>query len=210
MKIVFYGDSITDAGRSRETDFLNESYGRAYVFDVASELMTKEPNKYEIYNRGVGGNRVVDLYARIKKDLWNLEPDLISIFIGVNDVWHEIGEHNGVELDRFENVYKMMLEDTIKRLPNSKIMLVEPYVMHGDRTDKDDDYSKFVEVFDYAKVVEKLAKEYGLYFVPLQKTLDEKAEKYGSKFITFDGVHPNITGSKVIADEWLKVFKTIK
>ncbi len=206
MRIVFYGDSITDASRNRETDFIASSFGFGYVHNVATELMMKNPNEHVIYNRGIGGNRVVDLYARIKKDLWNLQPDFISIFIGVNDVWHEINHENGVEIDRFEAVYRMMIEDTKKKFPNVKMMLVEPFVMHGTSTDCDDKYGRFTQVFEYAKVVKKLASEYNIPFVALQKTLDEYGAKYGTEFITFDGVHPNLTGAKVIADEWMKVY----
>ena len=208
MRIVFFGDSITDASRNREEDFILSSYGFGYVHNVASKLMTENPNEHVIYNRGISGNRVVDLYARIKKDLWNLKPDLISIFIGVNDVWHEIGHENGVELDRFDKVYRMMLDDTKKVLPNAKIMLVEPFVMHGTRTDlQEGEYEKFTAVFEYAKVVKKIAKDYGIPLVELQDTLNAYGKANGSDFITFDGVHPNITGAQVIADEWLKVYK---
>lgn len=208
MRIVFFGDSITDASRNREEDFILSSYGFGYVHNVASKLMTENPNEHVIYNRGISGNRVVDLYARIKKDLWNLKPDLISIFIGVNDVWHEIGHENGVELDRFDKVYRMMLDDTKKVLPNAKIMLVEPFVMHGTRTDlQEGEYEKFTAVFEYAKVVKKIAKDYGIPLVELQDTLNAYGKANGSDFITFDGVHPNITGAQVIADEWLKIYK---
>jgi len=208
MRIVFFGDSITDASRNKEEDFILSSYGFGYVHNVASKLMTENPNEHVIYNRGISGNRVVDLYARIKKDLWNLKPDLISIFIGVNDVWHEIGHENGVELDRFDKVYRMMLDDTKKVLPNAKIMLVEPFVMHGTRTDlQEGEYEKFTAVFEYAKVVKKIANDYGIPLVELQDTLNAYGKANGSDFITFDGVHPNITGAQVIADEWLKVYK---
>ena len=131
MRIVFYGDSITDAGRNRDKDFHHSSYGAGYVRDVASDLLNQNPLGFEIINRGISGNRIVDLYARIKTDLWNLNPDIISILIGVNDVWHEIGSKNGVELDRFERVYRMLIEDTKKVLPNAKIVILEPFVLKG-------------------------------------------------------------------------------
>jgi len=208
MKIVFFGDSITDATRNKELDFMASSYGFGYVHNVAEQIMSNEPNKYVIYNRGISGNRVVDLYARIKKDLWNLEPDLISIFVGTNDVWHEIKYSNGVELDRFEKVYRMMIEDTKKVLPNAKMILIAPFIMKGSRTEEQ--FDEFLYVYEYAKVVEKLAKEYGLGFVELQSKMNEKAELYGTEFITFDGVHPNITGAKIISDAWLTEFEKIK
>ena len=208
MRIVFFGDSITDASRNKEEDFFASSYGFGYVHNVAEKIMSEEPNKYVIYNRGISGNRVSDLYARIKKDLWNLEPDLITFYVGVNDVWHEIKYDNGVEIDRFEKVYRMMLEDTKKRLPNVKMILIAPFIMKGSRTEEE--FDEFLDVYNYAIVVGKLAKEFGLGYVELQSKMDEKAKLYGNEFITFDGVHPNITGAKIISDEWLKEFEKIK
>ena len=120
MRILFFGDSITDAGRNREADFNLNSYGLGYVRSVAGALLCEAPDKYEIINRGIGGNRIVDLYSRIKMDCWNLEPDVLNILIGVNDVWHEVGKKNGVELPRFENIYRMILEETKERLPTQK------------------------------------------------------------------------------------------
>ena len=115
MKILFFGDSITDMARSREMDGNAFGYGMGYVHSVSSTLKYENPEAYEIINRGIGGHRVVDLYARIKADVWNHNPDVISILIGINDVWHEIYGGNGVELDRFECVYRMMLADTKKK-----------------------------------------------------------------------------------------------
>ena len=205
MKILFYGDSITDASRARDVDFVPQSYGTGYVRAIAGKLLFDAPEKYEIINRGISGNRVVDLYARIKCDCWNLEPDVLSILIGVNDVWHEVGHQNGVEIERFENVYRMLLSDTKKRLPNVKIILCEPFVLKGLATEEN--YDKFLAVKDYAKVVKKLATEFGCEFLPLQEKVDEYAAKHGVPACLRDGVHPAIGGAQLIANEWLKFFK---
>ena len=205
MKILFYGDSITDMARSRDMDGQAFGYGVGYVNSVASSLKYENPEKYEIINRGISGNRVVDLYARIKADVWNHNPDLISILIGINDVWHEIYNKNGVDLERFEKVYRMLIEDTKKRLPNVKFILCEPFVLIGRATEEK--YEEFLEVKKYAAVVKKLAEEYNLLFVALQDKLDEAAEKHGAAHYLYDGVHPDIAGGKLIAEEWLKVFR---
>ena len=128
MKVLFYGDSITDMGRSRDVELYNYySYGNGYVRVITDKLTYKNPEKYQIINKGISGDRIVDLYARIKRDVWNFEPDVLSIYIGVNDVWHDLYENkNGVEIDRYEKIYRILIEDTLKRLPNVKIMLVEP------------------------------------------------------------------------------------
>ncbi len=208
MKILFYGDSITDAGRNRGTTGNISELGYGYVRVVADRLTGVAPEKYEVVNRGISGNRVVDLYARIKCDLWNENPDVISILIGINDIWHEIERENGVEIDRFEKVYRMMIEDTQKVLPNTKIVLCEPFVLEGSATvaEGTDRYERFYEVYEYAKVVEKLAKEFGLPYVKLQETFTEKAKSSKAEYYLADGVHPHTAGATLIADEWMKVF----
>ena len=116
LRILFTGDSITDVNRTdmvrmteewmsrdpnatpqQREEAVNRALGCGYPLLVASQLGAQEPGRYEFLNRGISGNRVVDLDARIKRDCINLRPDVISILIGVNDVWHELGEHNGVD-----------------------------------------------------------------------------------------------------------------
>ena len=206
MKILFYGDSITDMNRMRDhEDGSVYSYGVGYTNFVVGELTCENPKKYECINRGISGNRVVDLYARIKMDVWNHKPDVISILIGVNDVWHEIYGGNGVELNRFEKVYRMLIEDTKEQLPNVKFILCEPFVLKGSAIEEK--YEAFCEVKKYAAVVEKLANEYGIPFVALQEKFDEAAEKHGAVHYLYDGVHPDVAGGKLIAEEWLKTFR---
>ena len=206
MKIVFFGDSITDMGRNRDENAAEVyTYGVGYPLFVSSELFREDPFKYRVINRGVGGNRVVDLYARIKGDVWNLAPDVLSILIGINDVWHEIDWENGVDLDRFERVYGMMIEDTLKRLPNTKIVLLEPFVLKGSCTTEK--FGRFQEVYRYAEVVKKLAERYCLYFLPLQEKFNSASEKFGVEKYLFDGVHPNVAGAALIADAWVELFR---
>ena len=211
MKILFFGDSITDMHRNYEFNKSTDiwSYGSGYPMFVAGKLYGENPQKYEIINRGIGGNRIVDLYSRIKADVWNHNPDVLSILIGVNDVWHEINHQNGVELDRFEKIYRMLIEDTQKYLPNVKIVLCEPFILKGSATHVEgtDKYERFCLVYEYAKVVKKIAQDYGLYFLPLQKKFDEMAKKYGVEPCLYDGVHPMVAGANLIAEEWVKLFK---
>ena len=202
MKILIYGDSITDAGRSRDKENVPAAYGSSYPFLITAALNGRHPLEHEYVNRGISGNRVVDLYARVKCDVWNLKPDMISILIGINDIWHEIDKENGVDLERFEKVYRMLIEDTKKVLPNVKLVIMEPFVLHGTATDEN--YKRFLEVKKYAKVAKKIAKDYKCVFVPLQKDLDEAAEKYGPAYCLRDGVHPAMGGAYIIADKWLK------
>jgi lysophospholipase L1-like esterase len=209
MRLVFFGDSITDGKRDRENDFINTSYGNGYVRDIVADLFSIDPNGYEVIKRGISGNRIVDLYARVKSDVWNFNPDVLSILIGVNDIWHEIGDFNGVDIERFEKMYRILLEDTKKRLPNLKIMLLEPFFLVGSATKEH--IEEFSKAKEYAKVVKKLANEFDCAFVPLQDKFDEAAKKFGAEYYLYDGVHPDSAGAKLIANEWLKSFnKDIK
>lgn len=209
MKILLVGDSITDMGRDRLCDDKSPcAFGLGYPFILNSKFSEKDVLKYQLFNRGISGNRIVDVYARVKSDIWNIAPDVMSILIGVNDVWHEIEAKNGVEIDRFEKVYRMLIEDTQKVLPNLKIMLLEPFFLKGPATAEKID--QFMQVKEYAKVVKKLTEEYGLIFVPLQEKFDRQAEKVGEEALLYDGVHPTIAGSTLIANEWLKGYAKIE
>lgn len=208
MKIVLFGDSITDMGRDRTSDMGAFSFGHGYSNIIASQLLKSNPLRYEIYNRGISGDRIVDLYARIKRDVWNVQPNVLSILIGVNDVWHDLGENpNGVDIVRYEKVYRTIIEETKERLPDVKFILCEPFVLKGAATEEH--YADFLKVKDYAKVVKRLAEEYSLYFLPLQKILDEAAEKFGADKFLYDGVHPSLAGAGLIADAWLNLFRSI-
>ena len=206
MKILFLGDSITDMSRNRDTEYFYNSYGFAYPLFVEAELATKFPGQYQVLNKGISGNRVVDLYARVKIDCWNHTPDLISIFIGVNDVWHGLfeGIGNGVDIERYEKVYRMLIDDTRKVLPNARFILVTPFFLEGSATSERMD--EFVNIYKYADVVRKIANDYDFPVVDLQEKFASLADKNGTSLYLYDGVHPTIAASKIIADEWLEVF----
>lgn len=206
MKVLFYGDSITDMNRLKDNvSALPFKLGNSYALVTGAYLVGKDPVGYDVVNMGISGNRIVDLYARIKKDVWEEKPDVMSILVGVNDVWHEIINKNGVDIVRFEKIYRMLIEDTLEVLPNLKMMLMEPFVLEGSATKSQ--YESFLAVKEYAKVVKKLADEYGLVFVELQSKFDKYCEKYGSELLLYDGVHPNLVGTKIISDAWIEAFE---
>ncbi len=206
-KILFFGDSITDASRNRNSIYADQ-YGSGFVMQIAGRLYEKSPIDYNVVNRGISGNRIVDLYARIKCDVWNENPDVLTILIGVNDIWHELAVKNGVELDRFEKIYRILIEDTKKILPNTKIILCEPFCLRGSATEEK--FDDFMQVVNYAKVVKSIAADYNLEFLPLQDVLDDAAQKYSPEIFLYDGVHPSIQGSVLIANEWMNLFEKIE
>ena len=154
MRILFQGDSITDADRSRTDD---TRLGRGYPLLVESALSLAEAAKYQFVNRGISGNRIVDLYARIKCDIINLKPDVMSILIGVNDVWHDLGDSpNGVDADKFFKIYSMLIEEVKEALPDIKIMILEPFVLEACSTTEHWDFFKS-EVSKRAEMAKRIA-----------------------------------------------------
>ena len=207
MKIVFTGDSITHAFRIEEELNPLYLYGMGFARDVIGELVMEDPTAYEFVNTGICGNRSIDLYERLDRDLWSHNPDVISLLVGVNDV-HSRAEGKGIDILTYEDTLRKIIVDTQSRLPNAKIIILEPFITKGFLTEGN--YEDYLDVYEYAKVVKRLADEYGLYFIPLQELINENCEKYGAKTVINDGIHPNILGAKLIAREWLKTFKTIK
>ena len=208
MKILFTGDSITHAFRIEEELNPLYLYGMGFVRDVIGELVSENPTGYEFVNTGICGNRSIDLYTRLDEAIFAHKPDVLSLLVGVNDVHYEVESGNGVDIQTYEKTYRKIIEETIEKFPNIKIILLEPYITKGFLTEAS--YERYVEVYEYAKVVRRIAKEYDLYFVPLQDVINENVLKWGAKMVINDGIHPNILGSKIIAREWLKVFRKIK
>jgi len=205
MKILFQGDSITDAGRSREND---ANVGVGYPLLVKAELGFEFPGKYEFVNRGVSGSRIVDVYARIKDYIINLKPDVMSILIGVNDVWHEFANQNGVSADKYFKIYDMLIDEVKTALPDIKIMIMEPFILKGPATEEK--WESFdAEVKKRATMAKKISEKYNLTYIELQNGLDELSEKIETTYWLADGVHPTAMGHEYIKQEWIKAFKTL-
>lgn len=206
MRILFQGDSITDASRSRETD---ANPGLGYPNLIKSQFMYEYPGEYEFFNRGISGNRVLDLLARMKVDMINLKPDVMSILIGVNDVWHEVCREperkNGVRADLYETIYNLLITELKGALPSLRIMIMEPFVLEASATT--DHWEEFKqEVTLRAEAAKRVAEKNGLEFIALQDKLDEACKKQPAEYWLVDGVHPTAAGHELIAREWVKVF----
>lgn len=206
--ILFQGDSITDAKRDRE----NDNYlGSGYATMAAGQLGMEHPGEYRFLNRGISGNRVSDLYARIKRDIINLRPDYMSILIGVNDVWHEISSQNGLSQQKFEIIYDLLISEILEELPQLKIMILEPFVLPGTATEaipeRPDRWDTFrAEVPLRAAAAKRIAQKYGLVYVPLQSCFDEACKTAPASDWLIDGVHPTAMGHELIKRQWLKGF----
>lgn len=206
MKILFQGDSITDARRDREDHM---DFGRGYALFVAAELGYEEPGKYEFVNKGIGGNRVIDVYARIKNEIIELKPDVMSILIGVNDVWHDYSDiPNGLDAEKYYKIYDMLIAEVKAALPDIKIMIMEPFTLKGFGNEEYwEEFSN--EVKKRAEMAKKIAEKYNLPYILLQDGFNKLAEKADSSYWIVDGVHPSANGHEFIKREWLKAFKEL-
>ncbi len=206
MRILFQGDSITDAGRVREND---ASMGEGYALLVKAALGFEKCGKYEFLNRGINGNRVTDIYARIKDDIINLKPDVMSILVGVNDVWHEFMRENGISADKYFTIYDMLIKEIKTALPNIKIMIIEPFVLNGPATERH--WEEFeAEVKKRAEMAKKIAEKHNLPFIKLQAGFDKLSENTETTYWLRDGVHPTAMGHEYIKQQWIKAFNALK
>lgn len=200
--ILFQGDSITDCGRSRETQENannNHALGAGYASKLAGALLADYPgHNLRVFNRGCSGDRVVNLYARWKADCVNLKPDWISILIGVNDTWHEFGSNNGVEVDRYEQVYRMLLDYTRQKLPNVGLVLCEPFVLPCGVVANE----WLADVEARQRIVSRLAGEFNAVLVPFQKMFNDALKEAPCDYWAGDGVHPTPAGHARMAQFW--------
>ena len=201
---LFQGDSITDAGRSRDN---NDYRGNGYPTIAAGKLGFKYPGEYKFLNRGISGDRVVDVYARMKRDITELDPDYLSILIGVNDVWHELHEiPNGVDFEKYYKVYCDLVEEVLHKCPGCKIFILEPFVLKCTATEGEwGIFSR--EVALRAEMAKKVAEKYGLVFIPLQEKFNEAAKKAPAAYWLLDGVHPSAMGHTLISEELCAAFE---
>ena len=215
MKVLFYGDSITDAGRNYGMLYGEEAMGYGYVKYAAAGLRERGLAEEEIINRGISGNRIVDIYARIKCDFINLKPDYASIFVGVNDAWHEIEWQNGVEDEKFERIYGMMIEEVQAACPAIRLMLIAPFVLEGWATkateQQPDRWDWFrTDVAAKAEAVRHVAEKYHLPLIELQPIFDAACEQAPAEHWSADGVHPTPAGHELIKRAWLEAFEYLE
>ena len=209
--ILFQGDSITDGGRikNNNTD-LNHQIGHSYAYVISSKLGYKEyDKKYMFMNRGISGNRIADLYCRIQEDIINLRPDIVSILIGVNDAYFHFNNNSGSSPKKYEKIYRLIIEEIKENLPNSKLIICEPFILKGNQN-KENYYEWKELISEYQRIVKKLSKEYNIPLVLLQDKFNEMCSVMEPEYWVWDGVHPTEAGHYLIAEEWLKVFDEMK
>lgn len=191
MKILFQGDSITDAGRDRSDP---HNLGPGYPFYAADLIKKAFPDKdFEFINLGISGNQTKDLVERLQTDFIDIDPDIVSIHIGVNDTWHHAADKSWISNEVFEERYRKVLSE-IKAKTNAKILIIEQFLLSVP--DKDffrEDLNGKIDV------TRKLAREFADYYIPLDGLFAQAC--IGGVEPTHwsdDGVHPNKNGSEFI------------
>ena len=201
--VLFQGDSITDAGRSRQNTAANDrpGLGSGYSYLAAARLLAGRPtDKLKFLNRGISGNQVIHLADRWRNDCIDLSPDVLSILIGINDTWRFFDGGEGVPVDKYRQVYHDLLTDAREALPNVKLVLCEPFILRcGVVTEQ-----WYEQVADRQKIVAEFADEFDARLVPFQSRFDEASERVDPTYWAHDGVHPTAAGHALMADCWLK------
>jgi lysophospholipase L1-like esterase len=205
--ILFQGDSITDAGRDKNTKTPNTSpmMGSGYVIQAAGELLFKYAEKnLTIYNKGISGNKVYQLAERWDTDCLEIKPNVLSILIGVNDFWHtKTGGYKGA-VKNYEDDYRALLQRTLTALPNVKLIIGEPYAVTGIKAVDNTWYPEFDK---YREAAKKLADEFKAVFIPYQKVFDEARKRAPGAYWTHDGVHASLAGAQLMANAWMEAVK---
>ncbi len=203
--VLFQGDSITDAGRSRDqANVPNQQpgLGSGYAWLAAAELLVDRPKDgLTIFNRGISGNKVFQLAERWQKDCLDLKPSLLSILIGVNDLWHKLNGQYAGTVEVYERDYRALLERTRKALPKIKLVLCEPFVLRcGAVNDK-----WFPDFDSYRAAAKRIAADYHAAFLPFQTMFDQAVKLAPPEHWAKDGVHPTPAGASLMAYNWLRV-----
>lgn len=204
-RIVFLGDSITDAGRDyTEREGLAEELGSGFVRLVQSGLKVKYPDrKYEIINRGVSGNRTPDLLERLEDDVLALTPEYVYVMIGVNDVWRHFNMPyktiKQVSLDDYRKNYEILINKCLEH--NIKVVISSCFFLDLNLKDE-----MRAMVDEYNECAYELALKYDLKFLDVQKCMDDFLSINSSYTISLDRVHLNHVGSHLLADFYLRDF----
>ena len=202
-RIVFTGDSVTDMQRARPVgEGLFDNLGHGYVRIIDNMLNAWYPERaIRVSNTGTDGNTSRDLKERFQTDVIDLNPDWVSICIGINDVWRQFDSPSIIESHVYPEEYEKNLEDMIISLKNhvKGILIMSPYYMEPN---KDDPMRKRIET--YVNICKILSEKHQCRFINLQQVFDDYFQYRHSTYIAWDRVHPNQVGATLIARAFLK------
>lgn len=197
-RIIFFGDSITEMGAKPG----------GYIVKMDSMLALQgKTDQYELVGAGISGNKVYDLYLRMEEDVLARDPDMVVIYIGVNDVWHKRTHGTGTDADKFEKFYQAIIKKL--KAKNITVILCTPATI-GEKTDFSNQLDG--DMNEYSKIIRNLAQKNSLPVIDLRKIfldydLKNNPENKANGILTTDGVHLNAKGNQLVADEMWKVIQ---
>ena len=202
--VLFQGDSITDAGRDKKRQGPNDphAFGFGYASMIAASLLGAHSSlKLRCYNRGISGNKVPQLDERWQTDCLDLKPNVLSILIGVNDIWHKLNGRYAGTVEDYENGFASLLKRTRQALPEITLVVCEPFVLRcGAINDK-----WFPEFDERRAAAKRVADTAGTIWVPFQSMFDQAvSDATPAKYWAGDGVHPTMAGHALMAQTWLE------
>ncbi|OHB55260.1 MAG: hypothetical protein A2Y12_11860 [Planctomycetes bacterium GWF2_42_9] len=198
--ILFIGDSVTDCGRNEHAYGL---LGNGYVNFVGNWLYAKYMElDLNVINKGISGNTVRDIKGRWQSDCINVKPDLLSILIGINDVWRRHREperiKESVAPEEYQTTYRQILDEAVEKI-ECKIVLIEPFMFCNDINNP-----MFKDLQTYISIVRNLAKEFNALLIPMQDLLSIEMKKVHPNKWAGDMVHPYTWSHAWIAQRWLE------
>lgn len=203
-KVIFFGDSITELGVKRDKYV-------GYILKMDSMLKKeKKDDQYELIGSGISGNKVYDLYLRLEDDVLSKNPDVVVIYVGVNDVWHKTLLGTGTDADKFEKFYQAIIKKLKDK--NIKVVLCTPAVV-GEKTDMSNPLDG--DLNRYSNIIRDLSKKNSLPLIDLRKKFldylkDNNPDNKEKDILTYDRVHMNDKGNQLLADEMWKGVKDLK
>ncbi len=202
--VLFQGDSITDAGRSREhaaEPNAQPGMGTGYAWLAGAGLLVSRPtDDLRLFNRGISGNKVFQLAERWDADCLALKPDVLSILIGVNDIWHARGGNYAGTVEVYERDYHALCERTLEALGEVKLVCCEPFVLRCGAVDD----SWFPEFDRYRAAARRVADAFGARWVPFHEVFERAVVHAPPEHWAGDGVHPSAAGAALMSQAWLR------
>ena len=200
-KVIFFGDSITQAGVQPN----------GYI-TVMKDMLRHEGDSadYDLIGAGIGGNKVYDLYLRLEDDVLSKSPDIVVIYVGVNDVWHKSSSGTGTDADKFEKFYRAIIKKV--QSANAKVILVTPATIGEKKAymnQQDGDLNK------YSGTIKSIGSDMNLPVVDLRTVFENYEQQHNTNdvdrgVLTVDGVHLNDAGNKLVAETIMKAIKNLK
>lgn len=194
-KIIFFGDSITQAGVKKG----------GYIDRIQDRINQRSLQEgYELIGAGIGGNKVYDLYLRMEDDVLAKDPQVVVVYVGINDVWHKTSHGTGTDLDKYEKFYVAIIKKL--QAKNIKVLLCTPTVI-GEKKDGANPQDKDLDT--YSEVIRRLADTYNCTLIDLRKAfasyeLANNKDNKESGLLTTDRVHLTDAGNQLVADEMIK------